>query len=183
MNGFHNFLPLSDKPVIIEKKKRVIPLEKTKKKKPLLACAAACILILAAGILYWQTKPQNSEELLNSSLPPKSSSQKASSLPESSKNSESSSVFAGVWYCSRENSCNDMEITLTITQDGSKLHFDRDMKSETGVGSSHLFGTAAVPEADIVYASYTSGIYSLDSDHTVLYERFENGKQNRYIKK
>lgn len=67
------------------------------------------------------------------------------------------SPFIGTWYCARENSCNDMDITLEIypvdISGKIKLYYERDMKSSTGVGSSNITGTIDIPTSDSVRIS------------------------------
>lgn len=95
---------------------------------------------------------------------------KLNELPESYLDSEELielfeknkySSFVGTWYCSRENSCNDMTITLEIypvyRYGGVMLYFERDMISPTGIGSSNITGTIDVPK------SSSTTVYDLNS--------------------
>ena len=88
--------------------------------------------------------------------------------------------LVGSWYCSPNNSCNDMEITLHIVQDGDSLTFRRDMVSPTGVGSSNLSYSVAITNTSSVYCEDTSATYIVRGNY--LYEVFDNGRENKYTK-
>lgn len=88
--------------------------------------------------------------------------------------------FVGEWYCSRNNSCNDMEITLRIVQDGDTLVFQRDMVSPTGIGSSDLSYSVAITNTGSVYCEDTSATYIMRDNN--LYEIFDNGRENKYTR-
>lgn len=90
------------------------------------------------------------------------------------------SPFTGVWYCSRENSCNDMEITLTISKLNLGLSLDRNMVCDHGVGSSHLKETTFFPKTNEIDSPFIKGKFVLDNNY--LYEIFIDGKQNRYTR-
>lgn len=96
------------------------------------------------------------------------------------------SSFVGTWYCSRANSCNDMEITLKITPyysgNSMRLHYDRDMVSPTGSGGSKITGNTEIPSGNEVSASFVNGKFKLDGNN--LLEIFpEMNRQNKYTKK
>lgn len=101
---------------------------------------------------------------------------------QASPNDNQQSNFVGTWYCSKEESCNGMEITLTITQDGKILNFDRKMISGNGIGGSDLTGRASIPTSNEISADYISGSYTLNDE--ILYEHLaKTGQQNKFIKK
>lgn len=85
------------------------------------------------------------------------------------------------WYCSRENSCNDMDITIMITRESDQLHIDRDMKSPSGIGSSHLQYDAILNCDNSAYSEYVDGIYVFTDD--CMYEIFiKNSRINKYYR-
>ena len=90
------------------------------------------------------------------------------------------SKFVGEWYCSRSNSCNDMDIYLTITQSNNHIYFKRNMISKNGVGSSNLSYDGTLNDDDSIYIDYISGTYVLENN--ILYEKFDNGRENKYIR-
>lgn len=87
------------------------------------------------------------------------------------------SDFVGTWICLRENSCNNMEIVLTITQENSTLNIVRDMESGKSSGSKITF-TVDVPTGDSFKSSNTNGTYKLSNG--ILTESFDGGKVNYY---
>ena len=87
------------------------------------------------------------------------------------------SEFVGTWICLRENSCNNMEIVLTITQENGNLNIVRDMESGKSSGSKITF-TVDIPTGDSFKSSNTNGIYKLSNG--ILTESFEGGKVNYY---
>ena len=91
------------------------------------------------------------------------------------------SNLVGLWYCTRDNSCNNMEIVLEITQDGNTLYFKRNMQGQTEISSSYLEGTAFARVPNSAYAEFTQGDYSLQDG--VLKEYFKsNDRWNLYTK-
>ena len=96
-------------------------------------------------------------------------------IAESSEYIES---FKGDWYCSRSNSCNDMEIYLSIFISDGRLHFKRNMIS-TGAGGSNIEFATAIPTAFTVSSSYTHARYTVKND--TLIEDF-SGKKNTYVR-
>lgn len=99
--------------------------------------------------------------------------------PEQSDINEFSeeSVFVGEWICLRENSCNDKEIVLMISQENGLLNVIRDMESSSPSGSKITF-SVNIPNEDSFYSSNTKGTYTLTDG--VLTESFENGKTNYF---
>lgn len=87
------------------------------------------------------------------------------------------SAFVGKWICRRENSCNNMEIILTITQENGKLNIIRDMESGKSSGSKISF-SVDVPTGDSFKSSNTNGTYKLSNG--ILTESFNGGKVNYY---
>ena len=80
------------------------------------------------------------------------------------------SDLTGDWICSKENSCNNYDIKLVITQEKGTLYFDRDMTSDTAtVGTSHLTGSAIITNPYEAYADYSYGVYCKFSDYLVEY--------------
>ena len=80
------------------------------------------------------------------------------------------SNLTGDWICTKENSCNNYDIKLAITQDKGTLFFDRDMTSDTTiVGTSHITVSAIVTNPYEAYADYSYGIYCKISDYLVEY--------------
>lgn len=102
-----------------------------------------------------------------------------------------SSTFIGTWHCSRANSCNDMDITLTIypiyRHGEMQLYFERDMKSEAGktsTGSSNITGTIGIPSSSLATVpNLNSAKWTVDG--SILTELFsgDNNKQNTYTKR
>ena len=92
------------------------------------------------------------------------------------------SNLVGTWYCSRQNSCNDMEITLTITQEGETLYLTRDMVSESGFGDSCLQGTAVAYDSDYAFADFTVGNYKFTEDGYLLEYFARNDRWNLYTR-
>lgn len=95
------------------------------------------------------------------------------------------SPFVGTWYCSRDNSCNDMDITLIITpfytNGEMRFSFDRDMVSSTGEAGSHIIISILIPDGDEVPSPFINGSFKLEAE--VLYEFFPDmDRQNKYIK-
>ena len=91
------------------------------------------------------------------------------------------SNLVGLWYCTRDNSCNNMEIVLEITQDGNTLYFKRNMQGQSEVSSSYLEGTALVRVPNSAYAEFTEGDYSVKDG--ILKEYFKsNDRWNLYTK-
>lgn len=87
------------------------------------------------------------------------------------------SDFVGTWICLRENSCNNMEIILTITQENGTLNIVRDMESGNSSGSKITF-TVDVPTGYSFKSSNTNGTYKLSNG--ILTESFDGGKVNYY---
>ncbi len=87
------------------------------------------------------------------------------------------SIFVGTWKCLKENSCNNMAITLTITQDKGVLNIVRDMQSSSPSGSKITF-SVDVPNGNSFRSSNTNGTYSLENG--ILQETFYDGKVNYY---
>jgi len=104
------------------------------------------------------------------------SSNDGNNISESSGIDEQS-IFVGEWKCLKENSCNNMEITLSITQENGELNVVRDMQSDSPSGSKITF-SVDIPEGTSFYSSHTKGTYELKD--SVLQETFENGKTNYY---
>ena len=91
------------------------------------------------------------------------------------------SNLVGLWYCTRDNSCNNMEIVLEITQDGNTLYFKRNMQGQSEVSSSYLEGTALARVPNSAYAEFTEGDYSVKDG--ILKEYFKsNDRWNLYTK-
>ncbi len=87
------------------------------------------------------------------------------------------SIFVGEWKCLKDNSCNNMDITLSITQENGELNIVRDMQSSSPSGSKITF-CVDVPDGNSFYSSHTKGTYELTNG--VLQESFDNGKTNYY---
>lgn len=97
------------------------------------------------------------------------------------------SAFIGTWYCSRADSCNDMDITLKIYpvyRSGEiKLYFERDMISSSGTGSSNITGTIdATSSNSTTVSSLNSAEWTISG--STLKEVFtgDNNKVNTYSK-
>lgn len=90
---------------------------------------------------------------------------------------EEQSIFVGEWKCLKENSCNNMEIILSITQENGELNIVRDMQSASPSGSKITF-SVDIPDGISFYSSHTKGTYELKD--SVLQEIFEDGKINYY---
>ncbi|MCI8301120.1 MAG: hypothetical protein HFI69_12415 [Lachnospiraceae bacterium] len=97
------------------------------------------------------------------------------------------SSFIGTWFCSRENSCNDMDITLEIYpvyRSGEiELYFERDMICLTGLGSSNITGTIDIPSSNSITVSSFGNAQWTVSENT-LKEVFtsDGNKTNTYFK-
>lgn len=96
------------------------------------------------------------------------------------------SSFIGIWYCPKNKSCNDMEITLTIypvyRSGEMKLAFERDMDAGAGKsGSSNITGTISLPTSNSTTVSRLNSAEWNVSGST-LKEIFEDGKKNTYTR-
>lgn len=91
------------------------------------------------------------------------------------------SPFVGEWYCGAGHSCNGGTINLTITQDGDTLNFSRDMRMSTQAASSKIEFSLKIPTENELEAPDIKGTYVLKG--SVLYEVFNNGRQNKFSSK
>lgn len=87
------------------------------------------------------------------------------------------SLFVGKWICLRENSCNNKEIVLTISQEKGQLNIIRDMESQSSSGSKITF-SVDIPDETSFYSSNTKATYTITDG--VLTESFEDGKTNYF---
>lgn len=87
------------------------------------------------------------------------------------------SLFVGEWKCLRENSCNNKEIVLSISQEKGQLNIIRDMESQSSSGSKITF-SVDIPDSSSFYSSNTKGTYTIADG--VLTESFEDGKTNYF---
>lgn len=99
------------------------------------------------------------------------------SVNKSSEIEVATSPFVGEWYCNSCDSCNGGSVSLTITQDGDILNFARDMRMSTQSASSNIEFSLKIPEGNELDAPNIKGTYVITD--TVLYEIFDNGKQNK----
>lgn len=107
------------------------------------------------------------------------------STTENESSKASIDYFIGEWHCSRENSVNDMDITLTFTKKyESGVAFTRNMIDPSGGNAGSIVsGVAYVFEnSREIKVSYLKGNgYILATDDN-LYEYFDSGKCNTFEK-
>ena len=100
--------------------------------------------------------------------------QRASELPQTTE----------TWYCSKVNSCNDMDIVLrVITNDvDGTITLDRNMISDSGIGESHLTGTAVERANGTLYAEFVDGEYHINSNGYLVEYFSKSDRWNIYSK-
>jgi len=86
------------------------------------------------------------------------------------------SDFIGTWYCNRINSCNDMDIVLRIAQINDRLSFNRNMVSDSGIGSSIIEGEFVDNQDGSAEAESINGIYTINKEG-YLVEYFPSNKR------
>ena len=90
------------------------------------------------------------------------------------------SDFVGTWICTKENSCNNMDITLVVKQYGNTLYLYRIMGTEQDIGYSDISFSTNIPTTNKLKVDYINGTYTIDRDKLI--ESFLNGRKNVYTK-
>ena len=89
------------------------------------------------------------------------------------------SDFVGTWVCTKENSCNNMDITLVVEQYGNALYFHRTMGNKQNIGYSDISFSTNIPTTNSIDVNYIKGVYTINNEELI--ESFSNDKENKYI--